>query len=48
MNYSGIYKFTEKTTGKVYVGQSSNVWQRMGTHYTKAFTLSYNNLSVID
>lgn len=38
MKLVGIYKFTEKDTGKVYIGQSNNIWERYGYHYTKAFS----------
>lgn len=38
MKLVGIYKFTEKDTGKVYIGQSVNIWERYGFHYTTAFS----------
>lgn len=38
MELVGIYKFIEKNTGKVYIGQSENIWERYGFHYTTAFS----------
>lgn len=32
MNYCGIYKITQKSTGKVYIGQSLNVTKRIEQH----------------
>ena len=29
----GIYKFTERDSGKVYIGQSKNIWLRYGFHF---------------
>lgn len=34
----GIYCFTNLTTNKKYVGQSKNIWNRYGTHYSTAFS----------
>ena len=31
---SGIYKITNVRSGKIYVGQSQNVWQRRKQHWT--------------
>ena len=37
MDYCGIYKFTNKENGKVYIGQSKHIYQRYGLHYNIAF-----------
>lgn len=48
MVYCGIYKFTEKETGKVYIGQSKNIWHRYGFHYSQAFSQPYDKISPFD
>lgn len=32
-NYSGIYKITNNLNGKIYVGQSENVYKRKAQHF---------------
>lgn len=44
----GIYKFTERDSGKVYIGQSKNIWLRYGFHFQQAFSPSIEKLSPID
>lgn len=44
----GIYKFTNKESGKVYIGQSKNIWQRYGFHYSMAAANDYQKLSSFD
>ena len=31
---SGIYKITNNTNGKIYIGQSQNVYERRAEHFT--------------
>lgn len=44
----GIYKFTERSTGKVYIGQSKDIYGRYGLHYFHSTNKEYNQLSPID
>lgn len=44
----GIYKFTERDSGKVYIGQSKNIWLRYGFHFQQAFSPAIEKLSPID
>lgn len=44
----GIYKFTERDTGKVYIGQSKDIYGRYGLHYFHATNKKYEQLSPID
>ncbi len=32
--FSGIYKITNNINGKIYVGQSENVYKRKAQHFT--------------
>lgn len=51
VSYSGIYKITNRYNGKIYVGQSQNIYTRRnqhfaalsgGTHENKAMQKDYN------
>lgn len=44
----GIYKFTERNSGKIYIGQSKNIWLRYGFHFQQAFSPAIEKLSPID
>lgn len=46
MDYCGIYKFTNKEDGRVYIGKSKHIYSRYGSHYSTAFgATSYDLLN---
>lgn len=43
---SGIYKITNSRNGKIYVGQSKNVWERRAQHFSALYRGKHENKSM--
>lgn len=45
-NKSGIYRWTNKITGDMYIGQSINLYTRITRYYSKAYLTNRNTLII--
>lgn len=43
VQFSGIYKITNNINGKIYVGQSKNVWRRREQHFMALYRGRHEN-----